>query len=116
MAKKNPAVLAKSLYIEAQVERTEMLRRTPKDTGALRGTYEVSRPKFGTLAGGVAVFDEDISVTIQVGGPAAKYAIHVHENMEAYHPVGQAKYMESVIQESKPFFAKRVAKRAKLSL
>jgi hypothetical protein len=108
-AKKNPLSIAKALFIEAGIEATEMKRRTPVDTGALRGTYEVTKPDFGALGG-------DISVEIRVGGPAAEYAIHVHENLEAHHDVGQAKFMESVINESKPFFHARVAKRAKIIL
>jgi hypothetical protein len=28
-------------------------------------------------------------------GYKAEYAVHVHENMEAYHPTGQAKFLET---------------------
>lgn len=32
-------------------------------------------------------------------GYTAQYAIYVHENLEAYHPVGQAKYLEQPARE-----------------
>lgn len=35
--------------------------------------------------------DWDVSVAV---GYSTNYAIHVHENMAAYHPNGQAKYLE----------------------
>lgn len=34
---------------------------------------------------------DDASVTV---GYTAAYAVYVHENLEAHHPVGQAKYLE----------------------
>ena len=62
-----------------------------------------------------AIKGRDISVTIVVGGPAASYAIYVHEDLDAWHDVGQAKFLESTINESKPFMARRVGKRIKLN-
>lgn len=35
--------------------------------------------------------DNDVSVTV---GFTQNYAIYVHENLEAIHPVGQAKFLE----------------------
>lgn len=52
---------------------------------------------------------------IVAGGPSAPYAIYVHEDLEAFHKVGQAKYIESVLMESRPFMAARVAKRIDLN-
>lgn len=106
IAKAAPDEIGKALYQEAQIEATESRRRTPVLTGALRASHEVERPVFK---------GRDISVTIKVGGPAIKYAIPVHENLEAYHRVGQAKYLESTIMESKTFMLGRVAKRIDLN-
>ncbi len=97
-----PGECARALYEEAQIEKAESMRRTPVDTGALRASHEVSDPVVQT---------REISVVISVGGVAAPYAIHVHENLEAFHPVGQAKYLESTIMESRPYLAKRIAAR-----
>jgi hypothetical protein len=96
----------RALYQEALVEQKESMRRTPVNTGALRGSHETSRP---AQDGG------NVSVTITVGGPAAPYAVPVHENLDAHHPVGQAKFLESVIMESRPHMAERIARRIDLN-
>lgn len=38
-------------------------------------------------------------LTVAVGFNAA-YAVFVHENLEAYHPVGQAKFLESALSDN----------------
>lgn len=105
LAKLGPGGLraaAKALYQEALIESKESQRRTPVDTGALRASHVVTRP---TIEG------QDATVSIQVGGPAAPYAITVHERLDVDHPVGQAKFLESVINESRPYMAERILKR-----
>lgn len=97
----------RALFEEAQVEKAESMRRTPVDTGALRGSHSVSRPAYQ---------GRQVEVTISVGGPAAPYAVAVHENLEAIHPVGRAKFLESTILESLPFLAARVARRMRSML
>lgn len=106
IAIKTPIKAAAALFIEANIEATEVRRRIPVDTGALRASTEVSKPK---VEAGVAI--ADIEVIISVGGPGVTYAIPVHENLDAFHKVGQAKYLESVIMESAPFMTRRLAKR-----
>lgn len=32
----------------------------------------------------------------------AEYAVYVHENLEAYHPIGQAKFLEQPARELRP--------------
>ncbi len=96
---------ARALYQEALVESKESQRRTPVDTGALRATHEVQKPR---------IEGHDVSVAIRVGGPSAPYAVIVHEDLEADHKVGQAKFLESTILESRPFLAERIAKRIDL--
>jgi hypothetical protein len=49
------------------------------------------------------------------GGPAAPYAIFVHEDPDAIHKVGQWKYIESVVKESVPYMAVRIARRIDLN-
>lgn len=41
---------------------------------------------------------KDMNVSVQVGYTQS-YAIYVHENMEAVHPVGQAKFLEQPARE-----------------
>jgi hypothetical protein len=45
------------------------------------------------------------------GGASVLYAIFVHENLENFHPIGQAKFLESVINESRSYMAARIAAR-----
>lgn len=98
-----PDKAAAALYQEAQIEMTESKRRCPVKTGALRASGRVAEPERGP--------GNSLSVTLSYG---TEYAIFVHENLEAFHPVGQAKFLESVINESRPFMAARVAKRIQM--
>jgi len=107
-----PLVAAAALYQEALVEQKESMKRTPVDVttkrggGTLRDSHQTSPPKWK---------GQNLEVTIKVGGPAAGYAVIVHEDMEAHHTVGQAKFLESTILESAPFMLARIAKRMKLN-
>lgn len=105
LAKRFPDEAARALYQEAEVEMTEAKRRTPVDTGALRGSGHVERPDVGL---------SNISVALQFGGPAAPYALKVHEDLDAFHRVGQAKFLESTLMESRPYMAARIARRLQL--
>lgn len=101
-----PVETGKALRKEAEIEMTEAKRRTPVQTGTLRssGVVEGPDPKSG-----------EIEVRLAFGGPAAPYAVYVHENLEAFHKVGQAKFLESTLNESLPHLAQRVAKRMALN-
>ena len=101
-----PLVAAAALYQEALVEQKKSMKRTPVDTGALRDSHQTSLPKWQ---------GQNLQVTIKVGGPAASYAVIVHEDMEAFHEVGQAKFLESTILESAPFLLERIGARMKLN-
>jgi hypothetical protein len=93
-----PVAAQQALRVEAEVEMAEAKERTPVRTGALRASGRVE-PLFG---GGVRW---------AFGGPSVNYAVPVHENLEIFHPVGQAKYLESVLAESAPYLVERVAAR-----
>lgn len=105
LARNVPNEVGRALNAEAHVERAESMRRTPVEFGPLRASHDVPEPK---------VDGRDISQQILVGGPSAPYALYVHENLEAFHKVGQAKFLESTILESRPFMAQRVARRIDL--
>lgn len=109
IANKYPDHVAGAIYQEALVEMTEMKKRTPVDTrpnaphpGNLRNSIHVQKPKRR---------GRNISVTISTG-KQAPYAVYVHENPDAFHPIGQWKFMESVLDESAPHMAARIARRA----
>lgn len=97
-----PQQIAAALYVECQIEATESKKRTPVDSGNLRASTMVTDP---------VITKDGISCSIVVGGVAAPYAVYVHENLEALHDVGQAKFLESTLLESRQFMAARVAKR-----
>jgi hypothetical protein len=106
LAEKFPDEVARALYQETEVEVKEVKMRTPVDRGTLRASvHQVGPRREGRM----------IYTLIAAGGPAAPYAIYVHEDLDAIHKVGQAKYIESVIMESRPYLAARVAKRIELN-
>lgn len=106
---KFPDRVGAGLYQEAQIEMTEAKRRTPVDItpnaphpGQLRASGHIERPERQ---------GRSISVTLSFGGAADDYAVHVHENPDAFHPIGQWKYLESVLNESRSHMAARLARR-----
>jgi hypothetical protein len=106
LAQRFPDEIARALYQETQVEATEVKRRTPVKYGPLRGSIHV----VGPIREGRIIY-----TLIVAGGPAAPYAIFVHEDPDAFHKVGQWKYLESVIRESRSSMAVRVGKRIDLN-
>jgi hypothetical protein len=92
---------AGGLYRVAEEMIAESKQRVPVDTGALKNSGHVQGPD--ESPGGV-------SVTLGYGGPSAGYAIIVHEDLEALHRVGEAKFLESVVREYAPTLLDRVAK------
>lgn len=96
IAQKVPDNAARSLFQQGQVIMGASKRLVPVDTGALRSTGTVERP---------VIKRGDVSVTLAFGGPAEPYAAAVHENLNARHPVGQAKYLEQPVLEAMPTLA-----------
>ena len=80
--------------------------RCPVDTGALRDSGKVGD-----------VVKDGFQTTVQVsfGDPEPYYAIFVHEDLDAKHPNGgQAKFLESAVQEATPGMSVRVGERIKI--
>ena len=76
---------------------------TPVDTGALRGSGGVSAPMQTQTGIGVDIF---------FGGPAAPYALYVHEIIGNYHNAPtQAKYLEQPFMERLPEIQANMARR-----
>lgn len=74
----------------------------PVDTGALRSTGYV-KPA------------QDF-VELGYGGPAAPYALVVHEDLEAHHTVGSAKYLERPFRDATRGLARRLIARLRSTL
>ena len=79
---------------------TASKERTPVDTGALKGSGHVQGP---------FTDGNDTIVKLVYGGPAAGYAIVVHEDLTARHDNGQSKFLESVVAERGQHLAKEMA-------
>lgn len=117
IAAKFPDRVAAAIYQEGQIEMTESKRRCPvwnpsvpippgHVPGSLRASGHVHEP----VRSG-----RNISVELSYGGPSVDYAVHVHENPDAFHAIGQWKYLESVLNESRAFMARRIAARIDLN-
>jgi hypothetical protein len=94
--------LGAALYQEGLYIQRNSMRRTPVDTGALRASHETTEPAY---KGG------EIEVAIQVGGPAAPYALIVHERLDVGHRVGEAKFLERSVTEAAAGIDERLARR-----
>lgn len=69
---------------------------TPIDTGALRSSAFTEADRQNRKKPSVTVgFEEE-------------YAIYVHENLEAHHDVGQAKFLEQPLKENADRYAEHV--------
>lgn len=102
-----PDAIGRAMRQEIEIEATEAKLRTPVDTGTLRGTVHAFGPERRWRT---------IQVGIAAGGPAAPYALYVHEDLEAFHKVGQAKYIESVLNEAAPHLPARILRRVESEL
>lgn len=78
--------VARALVEEAETIITASKQQyVPVDTAALKNSGFV-QPR--------AVSESRFEVTLGFGGPAAPYAVIVHEDLTKRHTVGQAKYLE----------------------
>jgi hypothetical protein len=109
---KFPDETMRAMYQEAQIEVTEMKRRCPVDTTA-------GAPHPGNLRASIHAEEPERQgkrlIQMFATGTQAPYAIYVHEDPDALHPVGQWKFMESVLNESGPYFPQRIAARVSLN-
>lgn len=92
--------------------------RAPMEAGTLRGTIETLPP---------VITSKDVRVTVVAGGPAAPYAIAVHEHLSEHSPptwqaaetngggvtfqVGGPKFLESALNDAVPSMSGDVGKR-----
>lgn len=93
----------KALRNEAQEVLARARDLVPVDTGALKASGRV-RPEVG-----VYTANGSMEVWITFGGTAVDYAVHVHERLGSYHPVGQAKYLEVPLIQQSYGLADRIA-------
>jgi hypothetical protein len=100
---KSPLVVAQAIYEEANKIFAQSQILVPVDTGVLRGSGGVSAPQQGPSGYFVDIF---------YGGPAAPYALYVHEILGNYHnPPTQAKYLEQPFMASLSQLQNNIASR-----
>lgn len=114
IADKFPDRVGAAIYAEAQIEMTEAKKRTPVSPtpappGVIPGTLRASGRVEEPIREG-----KNISVTMSFGGAAQAYAVPQHERLDYIHTTGQAKYLESVLNESRPYMIGRIGARLKL--
>jgi len=98
-----PQAIAQAIWEEANVIFAKSQILVPVDTGVLRGSGGVSAPQMG---------NQGYFVDIFYGGPAAPYALYVHEIIGNYHkPPTQAKYLEEPFVQAIPEIQKNIAGR-----
>ena len=94
-----------ALKQEAEVLAAQARDRAPVLTGALKDSIRVGKT---TRSGG------DISVPIIAGGPSAPHAAAVHEDLDAQHSNGQAKFLEQPVMEAAGSLVRKLGNRIKL--
>lgn len=123
IAVKFPDRVGAAIYMEGQIEMTEAKRRTPvSPTAAEFKAMGRSMPKNivpGTLRASGQVSEpiregKNIKVILSFGGGSIDYAIIQHERLDFHHTTGQAKYLESVLNESRSHMLARIAARVHL--
>lgn len=88
----SPRAVAQAIWEEANIIFAKSQILVPVDTGVLRGSGGVSAPQMDSRG---------YFVDVYYGGPAAPYALYVHEILGNYHnPPTQAKYLEQPFMES----------------
>lgn len=98
-----PNLLEKAIYEEANVIFNESQKIVPVDTGALRASGFVHAPRHE---------NNRTFVRVTYGGPAAHYALYVHENLYSRHDAPtQAKYLETPLYRQVPVLIKNLATR-----
>jgi len=117
MGKRVLTELGKALYAEAELIMMESKKQCPVDTGTLRGTGYVKQPEYS---------GNRVTVQMGYGGPAAPYAIAVHENPRAgktggvsprgqhyktWAKTGKWKYLEDPVKVAAPRLPARLVGR-----
>lgn len=121
--RKKPEVLGPAvegvLFEEAAELIAEAKRETPVDEGTLRSSGHVQLPE---------VENGTITVACGFGGPAGSgnqggtnseavgYAVYVHEDLNAHHNVGNAKFLENPLNRRKATMVGRMIQRLRARL
>ncbi len=95
----------RALATEAKPIEQESRGRTPVESGAARDSHRISEPE---IRGGA------VSVAIVAGDASTPYIVFLHENMEASHVTGQAKFLQSSAFDAKSGLPAKLGKQINL--
>jgi len=85
--------VGRELYLSGQEIMAESRDECPVDTGNLRRSGQVIQDADGAV---------ELSYPVD-------YAVYVHENLEANHPIGKAKFLEDPVNRALPELPQRIA-------
>ena len=91
----------------AEPKLAEMQRRTPVETYALRDSGRMALGQSGNTASVIFLFGGD--EYHRPDGTPVDYGPYVHEDLTLHHPHGQAKFMSSVLNESRSSLGRELA-------
>jgi hypothetical protein len=113
-AQEYPRTVGEALYDELnEVELPESKRRIPKDTHAAEESGVVLGPDIRPgMVRAVIAYAAQGETNPKTGELVETYIIPLHEILDSIHPVGEAKFLESVMNESERFLGARIARRA----
>ena len=101
-----PKEVAAAAKEEMKIEKEESMKITPWLTRTLQKSHRVIEPEIraGRIYTGVSVGNEE----------TVSYDVIVHEDLEMFHPHGEAKFLEKTMRASAPYIAARVGRRVDL--
>lgn len=85
------------VYRELNEIASDSVPLVPVDTGALRASKYTTEPAISAdnhMTGEVGYGGVATQINPKTGEPTSAYALAVHENLDAHHEVGQAKYLQ----------------------
>lgn len=98
-ARKSPKAMERALYKFGNEVMDESIPLVPVEEGTLRDSHMVDEPEWT---------GDTLGMEIGYGGAAEDYARAVHEDLEAFHDDGQAKFLEQPLNRSEPEMDSRV--------
>jgi hypothetical protein len=99
LARKSPRAMERSLFKYGNTRLTESKRLVPVEYGDLKDSGTADEPEWN---------GSNLSMELGYGGAAMEYAEIVHEDMEAFHDDGQAKYLEQPLNAAEPNFDQEI--------
>lgn len=100
LAKKSPEAMVRALEKYGNARFNESQELVPVETGELKESGVADKPEWE---------GNRLAMEIGYGGTQAEeYAAIVHEDMEAHHDQGQAKYLEQPLNEAEEKFESEI--------